>query len=180
MIVVVCLIFTQVDTAADTCHVNVMVCPEVWDSKKGDTKVSCSFAEKWAECVPREPNFGIFPEDFPLSGLTLPVSTKRGEVILFLNNRPFSLSAGHDNFFGTLIGAYTLTPKERTAMVRAMLAIAGLVFVKEFNRTGFRYPAKVRPPPPPPPSVPFSFLFSRCTGCFRRASRPISPASSLP
>jgi hypothetical protein len=120
-----------------------MVCPDTWVSKVGGEKVTHSFSDKWSECVPREPNFGIFAKNFPLSGLTLPVGTKRGEVILFNNNRPFSLSAGHENFFGTLIGAYTLTSKAVTSRIRAQLVINGVVFIKEFNRVGFRYPANI-------------------------------------
>jgi hypothetical protein len=120
-----------------------MVCPEEWQGKKNGVKAVHTFAEHWSECVPREPNFGIFAKDFTLAGMTLPVGTKRGEVILFSDNRPFSLCAGHENFFGTLVGAYTLTSKEVTSRVRAQLAITGVVFVKEFNRCGFRYPAKV-------------------------------------
>lgn len=145
-------VFPFVDTHALTCHVSVMVCPEKWtvtvvNKKTGEKKcVEHTFFDRWSECGSREYNFGIFPREFPLSGQTLPIPTKRGEVILFNNKRPFSVTGGStDNFFGTLVGANNIAPKKTTTSTRAALVIQGIVSIKEFNRTGYRYPKGLKP-----------------------------------
>jgi len=133
-----------VDTAWDNCHVEVMVCPESWNATKtvDGEKVTThfNFNDIWSECVPREEAHGIFPDTFRLNGLTIPVSLKRGQVVLFRRTRPFSLHKGKDNFFGMFVGACNITPKTSTTDSRIKMALNNLVKRKEYNHTQYRYP----------------------------------------
>jgi len=123
-------------------NVGIMVCPNQWTKTEGgqDNGELLEFQKLFDKCVPRAPTHGIYPEDFPLASLCVPISVKAGQLLVFKGDRMFSLKPGEDNFFGLVVGASNITPKESTTRSRIQMVQNATLDAKKYNHTQHRFP----------------------------------------